>query len=62
MSLMIVHRGYALTQEQVDVIVKADIFNRGFRNQKHLEAEIDRVLEAAGCPVPAGIGPEAVRS
>lgn len=52
--MSIIHRGHALTQQQLDAIVP--VMNRSMHGEikmKNLGAEIDKALEAAGCPVPA---------
>lgn len=51
--MSIIHHGVALTQQQLDAIVK--VFNESMQGKhrgiKKLEAAIDAALEAAGCPV-----------
>lgn len=53
MSLSISHRGHELTQRQLDVLVP--VLNRrmhGEIKERDFEAECDKALNAAGCPVP----------
>ncbi len=54
MTLSIVHRGHELTQQQLDALIP--VLNRSMRgeiNKRKFEAECDKALEAAGCPVPS---------
>jgi F0F1-type ATP synthase delta subunit len=57
--MKIIHRGHSLTQQQLDALVP--VMNRymhGEIKKRDFEAEVDKALEAAGCPVPHEIGPE----
>lgn len=52
MSFSITHRGQKLTQQQLDALVP--VLNRhmhGEIKKRDLDAEFDKALEAAGCPV-----------
>ncbi|EMJ4585544.1 hypothetical protein ROT11_006650 [Pseudomonas aeruginosa] len=56
--MRIIHRGHELNQKQLDAIlhVLLDSMNGRYRVKNKLEAAIDKALEAAGCPLPAGAG------
>lgn len=60
--MKIIHRGHVLTQQQLDALVP--VLNRSMQGdikKRDFEAECDKALEAARCPVPPGVGPEGVK-
>lgn len=62
MSLKIIHRGHNLTQQQLDALVAMlNRYMHGEIKKRDFDAEVDKALEAAGCPVPPGIGPEGLK-
>lgn len=59
MSLSIIHRWHALTQQQLDALVPVlNQHMQGKIKKRDFEAECDKALEAAGCPVSATIAKE----